>query len=242
MAHGSASHQSFFVMELLGPTIQTVRRACPGGRFGKAKATRVALQMFSAIEACHKHNVLHRDIKPSNFAFRVPFNEHVVILDFGLSRPFFDPATGEHFPERKTRGYIGTCRYQSFHGPQGILMTRRDDLISWFYSVVELAEGLLPWPGSVDRKETYKMKMAIPPIHLAQNLPSQFVAIWQELCRIQFAEEPNYDWIRGQMVDALKGMEDEPLDWLLLSHREIHALWSHEKSTDSVDPSTCAVA
>jgi serine/threonine protein kinase len=229
-------------MELLGPTVQNVRRACPGNRLSKSTTTRISLEMLSAIEACHKHNVLHRDIKPSNFVFRVPQNEHLVILDFGLARQIFDPTNGAHFCERETKGIVGTCRYQSFHGGQKKLMTRRDDLISWFYSVVELADGVLPWPGSSNREETFRLKMEISPAVLAKSLPVQFVGIWEHISGLEFAEEPNYDWIKEQIREALEGAENDPLDWLLLSHAEIHALWSHEVPIGSNERSTCVIA
>jgi serine/threonine protein kinase len=239
---GTTRRHHFFVMELLGPTIHRVRSACPKGKFTKSTATRISLKMLDAIEACHKRNVVHRDIKPSNFAFRVPESEHVVLFDFGLARGIFDPETGEHFPEERTEGLVGTCRYQSFHGPQEIPITRRDDLISWFYCLVEMVEGALPWPGKEDREETYRMKMAMSPAKLARNLPPEFLSIWQYVCALKFAEAPDYDWIRGKIEEALVGKENDPLDWLLLSHQSIQALWAHEKVPPPDDESVCGIA
>jgi serine/threonine protein kinase len=148
-------------MELLGPAILDVRRACPGGRFSQSTAVKFALEVLSCIEAAHRHSLVHRDIKPSNFAFRVPESERLVLLDFGLAKRIFDAATQRHFRDSVSHGTVGTGRYQSFRGPQGQQISRRDDLISWAYTIVEMADGRLPSPGRSHKEGTFRAKLAI---------------------------------------------------------------------------------
>jgi hypothetical protein len=74
-----------------------------------------------------------------------------------------------------------------------------------------------------------RVKLAIRPAELAERargLPPHFVAIWQHLAQLQFAEDPHYAWIRGEIAAAMMGMEGDPLDWLLL---RLDWLWSREE-------------
>ncbi|OQR93526.1 protein kinase [Achlya hypogyna] len=55
----------------------------PHGRLDERTAARVMLQLISAIQTCHQHNVVHRDIKPENIL--LGNDEEVLLADFGWS-------------------------------------------------------------------------------------------------------------------------------------------------------------
>ncbi len=63
-----------------------------------------------------------------------------VIIDFGLARKFVDES-GVHAPQREQAAFRGSTTYASVHSHEEQDLSRRDDLWSWLYMVVELADG-----------------------------------------------------------------------------------------------------
>lgn len=53
---------------------------------------------------------------------------------------------GDVFPERENVGLRGTYNYASLNSHQGKDLSRRDDLISFMYSLIDMSE-VLPWKG-----------------------------------------------------------------------------------------------
>lgn len=86
----------------------------------------------------HREFVIHRDVKPQNFMLK---NGELFLIDFGLAT-FIDPA--KKTPDKKEH-VLGTPKYMSIFVQSGNEPTKRDDLISLGYIVLEMAMGELPW-------------------------------------------------------------------------------------------------
>lgn len=69
----------------------------------------------------------------------------VHMIDFGLTRLVIDPKTGEHIQKSSGKNLVGTCRYVSINAHMGYELSRRDDLITLGYVMVQLVTGSLPW-------------------------------------------------------------------------------------------------
>ena len=67
------------------------------------------------------------------------------MIDFGLTRPIIDPKTGQHIPFRSGKNLIGTCRYVSINSHLGFELSRRDDLLTLGYVMINFIKGSLPW-------------------------------------------------------------------------------------------------
>lgn len=52
---------------------------------------------------------------------------------------------GNHHSSRGEVGWRGTIRYGSLHAHLGVDLSRRDDVESWLYLLVEITKGSLPW-------------------------------------------------------------------------------------------------
>jgi len=88
------------VMELLGKSLEDMYQFC-SRKFTLKTACMVGEQMITRIEYMHQNNFLHRDMKPDNFLMGLHGKAgQVYIIDFGLSKRFRDPKTGEHIPYR----------------------------------------------------------------------------------------------------------------------------------------------
>ena len=192
----------YVVMELFGPSISMARRVLPNHRYGAYSVLRLSLEMLNCIWAYHAKGYTHRDIKPGNFLIRADRKTPIVLIDYGLSIPYLKD--GKHIRFRQQVGFTGTCRYASLHAHEGLELSRRDDLISWFYSVIELVDGALPWPGSQDRLLTAHLKRTIKPEALCARLPVEFQKIYKYLLKIKFEQEPDYKYIAKLIVKAMK--------------------------------------
>jgi serine/threonine protein kinase len=218
LEEGETPEFSYFIMELLGPTVSMVRRALPDQKYTRLTSATLAKEMLECIEELHARGFVHRDIKPGNFLYR-PDNAHIMcMIDFGLSRQFMDLHTGQQFPPRDTPGFIGTCSFASVNAHDGLELGRRDDIISWLYTVIEITERGLPWPGSKNREATYQLKKSSEPAHLCRSLPSQFIEIFESTLSLGFYDGPDYrrfyELLDAAIRDADRG--DTPFDWELL--------------------------
>jgi hypothetical protein len=138
------------------------------------------------------------------------------LIDFGLSHSYRNHRTGKHHEYLTDVGFVGTCRYASIHAHREQRLSRRDDLISWFYSIIELAHAKLPWPGQKDKIRTAEMKAEISTEELCTGLPVQFQEIWRDVKKLSFSATPHYRRYRSLLKDVIVHIEmAEPpkFDW-----------------------------
>ncbi|OHT11877.1 Casein kinase I [Tritrichomonas foetus] len=213
---------AFMAMDCLGPSLSKVM-----GVFGDLSlktALRVGLHMLLALRELHTHGYLHRDVKPSNFLV-VPNRRTVVkVVDFGLSRKFIDE-NGDFI--RVNNGFVGSLKYASIYAHQRQEITQRDDLLSWFYSLIELIRGKLPWSRVSSEKHILRIKQNITVAKLCEKCPKQFKSIYAYLRGLQEFETPNYYLIASFLLDAMHDHSvkwEDPYDWDYLTKKELHGM------------------
>lgn len=64
-----------------------------------------------------------------------------MLIDFGLARRYVGDHDGRHLSARPDASFRGSTAYASVHAHRNEDLSRRDDLWSWFYMVLELVEG-----------------------------------------------------------------------------------------------------
>lgn len=196
------------VMDLLGPSLEDLFTYC-GRKFRLKTALMLADQMIQRIEYVHSKNFIHRDIKPHNFLMGRGRTETVVfIIDFGLAKRYRDK-THAHIPYRNDKSLTGTARYVSINTHLGIEQSRRDDLESLGYVFLYFVKGQLPWQGlkAMSKRDKYEKimenKMSTPVQQLCKHLPFEF-ATYINYCRaLQFADRPDYVYVRRLLKDLL---------------------------------------
>ena len=105
-------------------------------------------QLLERVQHMHELHYIHRDIKPDNIMMGLGEGSNTVhLIDFGLTRLVIDPKTGKHIPFVGMKNLIGTCRYVSVNSHKGFELSRRDDLITLGYVMINLIKGNLPWQG-----------------------------------------------------------------------------------------------
>jgi tau tubulin kinase len=115
----------------------------------------ILIQMLNAIENLHNRGYIHRDIKPTNFVMAKPGgddNENkVYMVDLGLAKIHLDK-TGRPFPPRTNTDFRGTLTYASLNAHYKKELSRRDDLWSYFFVILDLINEVLPWRSCKDDK------------------------------------------------------------------------------------------
>ena len=224
VAFGQTTLFRYLVMECLGPSISSVRRVLPKGKFSLSSSLRIGIETLRTIEAMHKHGYIHRDIKPSNFLIRPSLSCPILLIDFGLAKKYIKDKTGEIIPPRERSGFAGTTKYASLNAHENKELGRRDDLFSWLFSLFEILTGKLPWVSSRDKQETYESKLLADVEGFCRPLPRQIYSIYKLLKMYNYEDEPDYNLIISFLVEAMKenGCSwDEKYEWQLLSHEDL---------------------
>eukprot|EP01104_Vermistella_antarctica_P015649 TRINITY_DN5186_c1_g2_i1.p1 TRINITY_DN5186_c1_g2~~TRINITY_DN5186_c1_g2_i1.p1 ORF type:complete len:848 (-),score=214.51 TRINITY_DN5186_c1_g2_i1:44-2587(-) len=213
---GRHNDYNYMVMELLGENISELRRRQPQGRFSMQSTLKLGMQMLRAIEAVHDMGYLHRDIKPSNFAMGLANKRHhCYLIDFGLARRYILP-TGEVRPSRDQTGFRGTARYASINSHQSKDLSRRDDLWSLLYVLIEFGKGQLPWRRIKDKDQVGEMKTKCNTPDLVSELPTEFLVFMNHLQTLKYADRPDYRRIYNilhELYTRIGGDDSTPFDW-----------------------------
>uniref|UniRef100_A0A183CAG8 Protein kinase domain-containing protein n=1 Tax=Globodera pallida TaxID=36090 RepID=A0A183CAG8_GLOPA len=142
--------------------------------------------------------------------------DQLIVVDFGLSEPFRDQ-NGVH-REQKGVQFKGSTQWASINAHAKLTKSREDNLESWFYVLVALHKGSLPWHfcSSQSRANVKELKMARRTGGLNEagrndalnnllcGFPEDFVRILKYIDRLTFRAEPNYDWIEGILREVLR--------------------------------------
>lgn len=219
----------YLIMEYLGPSLSEMRRVLPGRKFTLSTSLRVGIETLRAIQAFHAKGFLHRDVKPSNFLLRPSSSAPICMIDYGLAKRWLDRVSGKLIAARERSGFVGTTKYASLNAHEGKDLGRRDDMWSWFFSLLELMAGSLPWVSSRDKQETYESKLRADILEFcnSKSLPKQIISIWQILKSSKFEDEPQYELIISFLVEAMNENNitwDDKYDWEGLTGEDLEKI------------------
>lgn len=209
---GETDNVYYLVMELLGPSIGDIRRAHQN-YLSNEFTYNFAIQTLEVIHKFHEAGYIHRDIKPSNFLIKRDQKYPIMLIDFGLSKPFINFETRDILPP--TAGhYIGTKKYASLNAHKKNDLGRCDDLNSWFYTLLEMKKGRLPWRNVKELEDVAKLKEKQTD-SLIKPYP-ELIKIYSYLKKLSFADEPDYDYLRSIITNEMVsiGFYPENFDWV----------------------------
>jgi serine/threonine protein kinase len=202
-------------MNLLGAPLSVVRRQYRNS-FQPDITLPLADQMLRVIKNLHDQGWIHRDIKPSNFLLQQKASSPLALIDFGLCKRFLDPETGRQFPPAINPIFVGTKKYASLNAHSNLDLGRVDDIMSWFYCVMEFWKGELPW-NSKDLKpsEVGVMKREAIDSELCSELPVELTEIQYHILGLKFEDRPNYEFITGKVNEMMVsfGVDKTKFDW-----------------------------
>jgi hypothetical protein len=95
-------------------------------------------------------------------------------------------------------------------------LSRRDDLISWFYVVIDVGTAGLPWKGLAANIDIAAMKNQFDVREAVQDFAPRLFDIWRHIAALRFEDEPDYGFIFGILdeICSTAGVTDnDPYDW-----------------------------
>ncbi len=154
----------YIVMELIqGKTLKEI--IAEDGRLSWRWSVNIAMQIASALETAHKHNIIHRDIKPHNII--ITEDGIAKVTDFGIAKAVSN-STITAFGTT-----IGSVHYFSPEHARGGYTDAKSDLYSLGIVMYEMLTGKVPFdadtPVSVALKQV--QEEPVDPIKYNENIP-----------------------------------------------------------------------
>jgi len=205
---------SWMAIELMGPSLSSILNSLSSKRFSKKCAIKVSVHVLEALQNIHENGIVHRDIKPQNVLLRHSRQHPIAIIDFGLSKVYIDETTNSHHSPKPHPGFRGTTVYASPNAHMNQDLSRRDDIISWFYLFIDILTGSLPWKSINDNSEMLHSKRRINFESLVSEYASQMQLIWENISNMSFSETPNYGKIKSILESLpINEGENDDYDW-----------------------------
>ncbi|KNE69247.1 CK1/CK1 protein kinase [Allomyces macrogynus ATCC 38327] len=218
----------------------------------------VGIQLTYALSVIHDAGFVYRDMKPDNILLRTPCANlrnlgaaHVVLVDFGLLGTWRDPATGKHVStSREEKPHrSGTAKYAAIAMHAGYPATRRCDLESLVYTLLELHLSHLPWShiptsggGSRLWKATGTLKKNMTSADWeAADAPTPLVAVWDLAMALARDAPVPWDKVRS-LLSGIPTWSHAPMPpvpplWTGVSRAELERVERVISAHLSADPS-----
>ncbi|KAJ3014808.1 UNVERIFIED_CONTAM: hypothetical protein HDU68_000123 [Siphonaria sp. JEL0065] len=223
---GTEGPYNILVMERLGPSLKDLERASPTQKIPLRTIVRLVPQFIRRIQTLHQLGIIFRDVKPDQFCIG-RYNQDIsdrptcFLIDFGLATAYRD-SQGKHVKNPKpvkNMPKTGTARYASLNVHKGKCHSRRDDLESLGYMLVEAVKGTeigrpLPWTGikAVTSTDGWRKigicKDDLLIAELCDGIPPEFALILEHARELRFADDPDYGLLINAFVDLLVRMEE----------------------------------
>lgn len=213
IASGNEADFKWLAMERLGQSLDEIIKKLPNQKLSTKCAFIMSKYLLDACEAVHEKGFIHRDLKPGNILLRHSRENPIALSDFGLSKVYFDEGAHMHLPAKPHSGFPGTFLYASPNAHMRRDLSRRDDMFSWFYVMIDLLTGDLPWKNMTSSQEILNAKAHMN-IDALTSISEEIPLIWNHIAKLSYVAKPDYAQLRGLLDKAIAKHADEPdFDW-----------------------------
>ncbi|OUC45312.1 hypothetical protein D917_01949 [Trichinella nativa] len=222
IAYGENRHFRYVVMTLMGMSVSEVLKSCENS-LSIYEAMYIGMESLHAIEELHNVGFLHQDIKPQNFVFGLHSNSHILhIIDFGSAASFL-LEDGSHRPKDDKKGFTGSYLYASAYAMSHSTLSRNDDIWSWFFMLIKLTVGKLPWTKlrgnsyahTLLLNQQSKYHYMANPVEFLTDCPICYFKIMETVEEENFFAVPEYNAIQSILKEAMNAWTGKKsLRWL----------------------------
>ena len=217
-------------MELLGKNLLNFKKTF--NYYNNILVYDILLQCLNCIKNIHDFGFIHRDIKPSNFCLHKDDEKkilsnyknnkyfkneiNVYLIDFGLVQKLNENKNKNiQITEMNKRGFIGTLTYASLNAHNKEDLSKKDDLWSFFFMLLDLLNENLPWRncnGDNNENEIFECKkkcIEYPEKYLFLTISKnnkEINNIFNYIKNLKNETEPDYEYISNQL-SILKNKE-----------------------------------
>ncbi|KAG0696149.1 casein kinase I isoform delta [Suillus ampliporus] len=155
------------------------------------------LFQLSCLEYIHSYNYIHGDIKPQNVLMGLGNLKYTpFIIDFGIAKEYWNPATRAHIPFCHCQHLTGTPAFASINNHLGVETGHHDDLESLI---------CLPWLTDDHEKLSssaiLECKVNTSIEVLCYGVPAQITTVLIYLRSLAFSADPDYEHIHSLLHD-----------------------------------------
>lgn len=207
---GSEGEIYYIVMELIqGKTLKDI--ILEDGKLSWKWSVNIAIQIASALETAHRHNIIHRDIKPHNII--ITEDGMAKVTDFGIAKAVSN-STITAFGTT-----IGSVHYFSPEHAKGGYTDAKSDIYSLGVVMYEMLTGRVPFdadtPVSVALMQV--QETPIEPRKLNPQIPISVNNII--LKAMQKSPNDRYASATDMLIDLSTALKRPDDDFVVLGHK-----------------------
>ena len=166
----------------------------------------IFIQLLDRLEFIHSKYIVHRDLKPQNIMFDIEA-KNIYLIDFGFAKKYRSSKTKKHIKCAYSNILVGSEMFCSLNATAGFEHSRKDDLESAGYVMIFLLNKFnLPWAKAEGTNKVKEIKEKITEEELCKNLPKAFCDYMKYVKKLEFEEDPNYNYLRGLFIDLLTSL------------------------------------
>ncbi|KRX23366.1 Tau-tubulin kinase 1 [Trichinella nelsoni] len=203
LGSGVENNYNYLLMEVAGESVRKLLQCTRENKFPLPVAAEFGYNFVEALEEVHNAGYLHRDVKPGNFVLKNAENLlHICIIDFGVAIKIENNDESE---SKNKIHFVGTLRYASTNVHKRKPYGRHDDLLSMFYTFLEISSGKLPWAEDDDEEIVALKKLNTTPEMLIGRKPEAVYQIYMKLQSLTYKDSIDYEWFKDKFRSMITG-------------------------------------
>lgn len=215
----------FLVETLHGPTVEKLWNFC-GRKFSVKTIYKIGIELIHCLKFFHSCGFLYLDLKCDNISILLNkkniegYEINLTLIDYGFTEKYADD-NGNHFSKEESPKVHGNIYFSSINALSKSAVSRKDDMLSLCYLLIDLYLGSLPWLNicsSNDKvKKIIELKSIYTPKILCGNCLKEVVKIFDKINDLDFEDIPNYNEYIEILNNGLKAnknkTEKSKFDW-----------------------------
>jgi serine/threonine protein kinase len=184
--YGKDELHYYMVIDLFGDSLQDLLDKSK--HLSLKVVLQIGINVLNILMKIHDNGFIHRDIKPENFLLTLNKPTKVVLIDFGISKPYL--INNHHIDFKCKNKFLGTLNFASINAHNLYEQSRRDDLESVAYMLIYFFFGELDWINICENDYVRSKKELIA---INSNIPKVLVEFYKNVRTLEFEERPNYE-------------------------------------------------